>query len=113
MLPDAPVCHTLKLTEDIDADALSMRKYLKLSEVGPVGILIELLENRGVLVYMCGIDQDAFSGMNGLVNERPYIIVNSAMSPERIRRPYPVKNPFLKLYSSVDFSTCQAKRSKP
>lgn len=62
-----------------------MRKYLKLSEVGPVGNLIELLENRGVLVYMCEIDQDAFSGMNGLVNRRPYIIVNSAMSPERIR----------------------------
>lgn len=85
VLPDAPDCHTLMLTGDADADALSMRKYLKLSEVGPVGNLIELLENRGVLVYMCEIGQDAFSGMNGLVNSRPYIIVNSAMSPERIR----------------------------
>lgn len=85
VLPVAPDCHTLKLTGDADVDALSMRKYLKLSEVGPVGNLIELLENRGVLVYLCEIDQDAFSGMNGSVNGRPYIIVNSAMSPERIR----------------------------
>ena len=45
-----------------------MGKYLKLSEVGLVGNLIELLENRGVLVYMCDIDQEAFFGMNGSVN---------------------------------------------
>jgi Zn-dependent peptidase ImmA (M78 family) len=34
---------------------------------------------------MMEIENDAFSGMNGLVNERPYIIVNSTMNPERIR----------------------------
>ncbi len=85
VLPDAPACHDLALTGDADFDALSMRKYLKLAEFGPIGNLIELLENRGILVYVCNVDQDAFSGMNGLVNGRPYIIVNGLMSPERIR----------------------------
>lgn len=85
VLPDAPGCHGLALTGNADVDALSMRRYLKLSEFGPVGNLIELLENRGILVYVCDVEQDAFSGMNGLVNGRPYIIVNGLMSPERIR----------------------------
>lgn len=36
-------------------------------------------------MYACDIENDAFSGMNGLVNERPYIVFNKNMSPERIR----------------------------
>jgi len=85
VLPEAPKCHGLRLIGNVEEDALSMRKYLKVSEFGPVGNLIELLENKGILVYICDIDNDAFSGMNGLVNERPYIIVNGNMNPERIR----------------------------
>lgn len=85
VLPDAPVCHGLILTDDVEENALAMRKYLRIAEFGPVGNLVELLENKGILVYITEIDNDAFSGMNGSVNGRPYIIVNGQMSPERIR----------------------------
>ena len=47
--------------------------------------LITILENKGILVYLCQIDSSKFSGMNGFVNDRPYIMINSSMSPERIR----------------------------
>ena len=85
VLPEAPEVHKLALTYDPEADAKSMREYLDVSESGPVGNLVQLLENRGILVYACDIDNDAFSGMNGLVNERPYVIFNKNMTPERIR----------------------------
>lgn len=85
ILPDAPECHKLELTGDVEKDALYMRKYIGIAEFGPVGNLVELLENKGILVYFCNIDNDDFSGMNGLVNGRPYIIINANMSPERIR----------------------------
>lgn len=85
ILPDAPDCHGLCLTDNMEENALAMRRYLQISEFGPVGNLIELLENKGILVYVVDLENDAFSGMNGLVNERPYIIVNGRMSSERIR----------------------------
>lgn len=85
VLTEAPVCHGLTLVEDTEENALALRKYLHISEFGPVGNLIELLENNGILVYVTEIDDDAFSGMNGLVNGRPYIIINRKMSAERIR----------------------------
>lgn len=85
VLPKAPIAHQLKLSMNAEQDALAMRKYLKISENGPVGNMMELLENKGILIYVCDIANDAFSGMNGLVNDRPYVIVNRNMSPERIR----------------------------
>ena len=125
VLPEAPACHGVNLSGDVEQDAKTLREYLHISENGPIGNLVELLENKGVLV--CFFDfapsvmaqseivqntiaqseitqnkisqsaiaqdtivqdkdaSDAFSGMNGLVNGRPYIIVNKNMSPERIR----------------------------
>ena len=85
VLPTAPVSHQLILSQDPEKDALEMRKYLRISESGPVGNLIELLENKGIIIYMCDVECMDFSGMNGLVNGRPYIVVNGKMSPERIR----------------------------
>lgn len=85
VLPNPPVAHQLNLSKDAEKNALDMRKYLKISGNGPVGNLTELLENKGILIYLCDITNDAFSGMNGFVNERPYIIVNKNMSPERMR----------------------------
>lgn len=85
VLPPAPAVRGLELVPDEEKDALAMRRHLKIAEDGPVGNLIELLENRGILVYFCETESDAFSGMNGLVNGRPYLIVNSRMSSERIR----------------------------
>lgn len=85
VLPEAPVMHHLKLTGNPEQDALALRHYLRISETGPVGNLMELLENKGIILYVCDMENNNFSGMNGSVNGRPYIVVNGNMSPERIR----------------------------
>lgn len=85
VLPDAPEVHKIMLVDNLEEDAKKMREYLGVSASGPIGNLIQLLENRGILVYACDMENDAFSGMNGRVNKRPYIIFNKNMSPERIR----------------------------
>ena len=85
VIPNAPKCHVLNLTSDIEEDAKLMRKHLNLSDEGPVGNLTSILENKGFLLYFCNIDSNKFSGMNGFVNKRPYIIINSNMNPERVR----------------------------
>lgn len=85
VLPEAPECHCIKLSNDIEENAKNMREHLRIAEDGPVGNIIELLENKGILVYVCDIENDKFSGMNGMVESRPYIIVNGTMTPERIR----------------------------
>ena len=85
VLPAAPTCHGVRLSSDSENDAKALRKYLRISDAGPVGNLVEMLENKGVLIYFLDVENDAFSGMNGLVDDRPYIVINSNMSPERIR----------------------------
>ncbi len=85
VLPDAPEVHKIMLVDNLEEDAKKMREYLGVSASGPIGNLIQLLENRGILVYACDMENNAFSGMNGRVNKRPYIIFNKNMSPERIR----------------------------
>lgn len=85
VLPDAPECHALSMSGDRERDARAMRRHLGIAEEGPVNDLITILENKGILVYLCQIDSSKFSGMNGFVNDRPYIMINSSMSPERIR----------------------------
>ena len=85
VLPAAPAGHGVPLSSNAEDDAKALRKYLHISEDGPVGNLVEMLENKGILVYYLNIKNDAFSGMNGLVDGRPYIVVNENMSPERIR----------------------------
>lgn len=73
------------MSGDRERDARAMRRHLGIAEEGPVNDLITILENKGILVYLCQIDSSKFSGMNGFVNDRPYIMINSSMSPERIR----------------------------
>lgn len=85
VLPEAPVCHAVQMTGDIEADAKAMRQHLGFAEEGPINDLITVLENKGILVYVCDVESGKFSGMNGFVNERPYIIVNERMTPERNR----------------------------
>lgn len=85
VLPEAPDCHALAMTGDVEADARAMRRHLGIAEEGPVNDLITILENKGILIYVCDIESNKFSGMNGFVNDRPYIIVNGNMSPERNR----------------------------
>lgn len=85
VLPGSPQMHVLALSDSAEEDALRMRAHLGLSQDGPVGDLVELLENKGILIYLCDIANDNFSGMNGTVSGRPYIIVNKNMTAERIR----------------------------
>ena len=85
VLPNAPASHKEPLALNAEEDAKALRKCLHLAEMGPIGNLVEMLENKGVLVCFLNVDSNAFSGINGLVDERPYIAVNSNMTPERIR----------------------------
>ena len=85
VLPDFPTLHSIELVDSVEENAERMRDKLELSKNGPIGKLIEILENKGFLVYLCDIENDDFSGMNGTVNGRPYIIINKNMNPQRIR----------------------------
>jgi len=85
VLPTAPNTGCLALLEDIEENAKLLRRHLNLSDDGPIDNLVEVLENKGILVYECELVEEHFSGMNGFVNERPYIVINKKMSPERNR----------------------------
>ncbi|MBQ0070448.1 MAG: ImmA/IrrE family metallo-endopeptidase, partial [Spirochaetales bacterium] len=75
----------IPLSMNMEEDALALRAYLGLPSHGPVGSLIELLENRGVLVCQVDSECEGFRGANGLVNDRPYVVINRHMTAERIR----------------------------
>lgn len=85
VLPPAPQCHALSLTKDAERDARALRDHLGFPAEGPIADLIEILENIGILVCVCDIGSDKFSGMNGFVDGRPYIIINDVMNAERKR----------------------------
>jgi transcriptional regulator with XRE-family HTH domain len=84
-LPNPPKCHTLIRTGNPEKDAKQLRQILGLHENGPVDELMGILENKGILVLELDIENDHFSGMNGFVNDYPYIAINKNMSPERKR----------------------------
>lgn len=85
VLPEAPACGALPFTGDVERDAASFRAHLEVEPVGPAGDMVGILENRGILfVALEGADR-RFSGMNGFVDDRPYVAVNASMSPERNR----------------------------
>ena len=84
-LPDPPECHVIKLTDDYCTDAINLRRHMGFSETGPVDEIIGILENKGILVVEIEIESDKFSGINGLVNEYPYIAINKGINPERKR----------------------------
>lgn len=84
-LSTPPQCHFLKLSDDFCTDAAMLRKYMGFSEEGPIDELICALENKGIMVLEIKIDNDKFSGINGMVNEYPYIAINKDISPERKR----------------------------
>ncbi len=85
VLPDAPTCHIIPVSEDPEKNACALREHLGFAKDGPIEDLIGKLENKGILVYECNIGSDKFSGMNGFVNNRPFIVLNSQMTPERNR----------------------------
>ena len=85
VLPEAPSASMLHLTDDSEHNAQLLRRHMNLAAEGPIANLIEILENKGILVFVCDVDNDKFSGMNGYVNGRPYIVINNNMSSERNR----------------------------
>lgn len=85
VLPPAPPCHALELTDDDERNAAALRVHLGISPDGPVEDLIGRLEDKGILIYAYDCDNTQFSGLNGLINERPYIVLNACMSTERNR----------------------------
>lgn len=84
-LPKPLKCHIIERTEDAEQDAQRLRDHLGLPNDGPIDELIGILENKGILVLEIDIESNCFSGINGFVNEYPYIAINTNMSPERKR----------------------------
>ena len=85
ILEPLPEIKKISWMDDTENAAKELRKYLGISINGPVPNLVEILENKGILVFFIEIDSDYFSGMNGTVNGIPYIVINRAMPPARIR----------------------------
>ena len=85
ILEPVPEVKKIAWTDDTEEAAKELRNYLDIPIKGPVPNLVQLLENKGVLVFFIEIDTDFFSGLNGTVNGIPYIVINSRMSPARIR----------------------------
>ncbi len=85
ILAPAPEVGKISWTDNTEEAAKRLREYLDISKSGPVPNLVEILENKGILVFFVELDTDYFSGMNGSVNGIPYIVINGIMSPARIR----------------------------
>lgn len=85
VLPDAPDCHILPLSDDDEENAQALREHLGFASEGPIEDLIGKLENKGILVYPCDPGNTKFSGMNGFVNDRPFIVYNPTNHTERNR----------------------------
>lgn len=85
VLPVAPAIHAIPLPVTPEEAASALRDHLGLACEGPVLDLVAILENKGILVILQKIDERSFFGMNGTVNGRPYIIVNTAMNAARMR----------------------------
>lgn len=85
VLPAPLPIHQLPFSDNSEANARELRRYLKLPEQGPVRNLIGHLENLGVIVFFLDSEIENFFGMNGLSCARPYIVLNKGMSVERIR----------------------------
>lgn len=85
VLPDAPQCHALKMSEDDEVNAESLRIHLGFATSGPIEDLVGKLENKGILALGLEVENQKFSGMNGFVNDRPFLVFNSKITPERNR----------------------------
>ena len=85
VLPDPPACHKLELQSTPEQSASLLRRHLGFAVDGPIEDLVGKLENKGILIYFMDLKDRQFSGRNGLVDNRPYIVLNKSMTPERNR----------------------------
>ena len=61
---------TLNPERDVELAASNLRRYIGFPEDGPVPNVIDVLENKGILIYILPYEEanDCFFGMNGTVN---------------------------------------------
>lgn len=85
ILGEPPKMHVIPLVENSELNAKELKKYLEITVRGPIENIVELLESKGILIVYLDIEDEDFSGINGSVNERPYIAINQNMTAERIR----------------------------
>ena len=84
-LPEPPKYGHLTISKNYESDAEALRDFFDLPRSGPVEDIVSMLENKGFLVLFLDIENDAFSGMNGFVDNYPYIAVRSDMNVMRKR----------------------------
>ena len=77
-----PEVHSILPSGDVESDASKLRDLLRLAPAGAISNLVSSLEDNGILIYLLECEDDKFSGMNGLVCNRPYIVLNSMATPE-------------------------------
>ncbi len=85
VIPDASIYKKIPITDDFETNAKNLREELGISLSGPIGKITVLLENKGFLLLELDIDDDNFAGMNGSVNNKPYIVINKNMTDQRKR----------------------------
>jgi transcriptional regulator with XRE-family HTH domain len=83
VLPEAPHIEPFPIA-DSEQGAQTIRKKIGLARSGPIGNLVDILENKGFLIYK-GAFKQGFSSLNGTVCGRPYIAINKDMLPEKQR----------------------------
>ena len=85
VLPPPLSLHQLTPLASNEENARRLRHFLHLPSIGPTGNLVEHMENLGIPVFMLDLDIHDFFGMNGCVNDRPFIVLSDHMTPERMR----------------------------
>lgn len=85
VLREPPTVHCLIISGSPEADAMLLRSHLGVAIDGPVPALIDMLENKGILICKIPYEHTNFSGINGMADKYPYIAINSKATPERQR----------------------------
>ena len=85
VLPAYPATRCVHVGHNAEEAAHMLREHLGFAPDGPIQNITGAMENKGVLLFRCSIENEHFSGMNGTVDGRPYIILNINMTPERQR----------------------------
>lgn len=70
---------------NVETAAKQLRQFLSLPVNGPVGNITDIIENKGIIICEIYDNRNWFSGINGTVNGRPYIVINKEMPAERQR----------------------------
>lgn len=84
VLPDIDITNKSKFI-DVETAAKQIREFLSLPELGPVGNITDVIENKGIIICELETADEWFFGINGTVNGRPYIAINKNMPVERQR----------------------------